>query len=323
MNSMNPRALVIGVNFYDRFPRLAGCANDALALYPLLARNEDGSPNFECRVVTARNRDSRLTRDDLIGHLDELFSPGSDFGLLYAACHGISVNEEVALATSDGTYGTPGVTFSEILARIVRSRMAEVIVILDCCFSGGATTIGALGNELANLREGLSVLTASRDDQVSVETVEGRGQFSTYLEGALNAGAADVLGHINVSGLYAYLSESFGAWEQRPTFKANIDRLHDIRKCEPRVPLGILRKLTELFPTSEYHYPLDPSYEPTAEPSDQVHERIFAGLQICRSCRLIEPIGEDHLYFAAINSTGCRLTALGKHYWELVAANRI
>jgi len=33
----------------------------------------------------------------------------------------------------------------------------------------------------------------------------------------MQAGAADVLGHVNVRWLYSYLSESFGAWEQRPT----------------------------------------------------------------------------------------------------------
>jgi len=29
------------------------------------------------------------------------------------------------------------------------------------------------------------------------------------------------------------------------------------------------------------------------------------------------------MYYAAINSTGCRLTPLGKHYWSLVKAGRI
>jgi hypothetical protein len=317
------RALLVGIDRYDRFPNLGGCANDALALYPLLARNEDETLNLDCRVVTARNSYSRVTRDQLIGRVEELLSPGADFGLLYFAGHGTSVSGDVALTTSDGTAQTPGVTFSEILERIGRSRMAEIIVILDCCYSGGATTIGALGNQLANLRQGLSVLTASRSDQVSMETADGRGEFSTYLEGALNAGAADVLGHVNVSGLYAYVSESFGAWGQRPTFKANIDRLHDIRTCEPRVPLKTLRKLTEWFPKPDYDYPLDPSYEPTEETRDPTHEDIFSGLQKYRTCRLVEPIGEEHLYFAAIHSTGCRLTALGKHYWKLVADDLI
>jgi hypothetical protein len=37
----------------------------------------------------------------------------------------------------------------------------------------------------------------------------------------------------------------------------------------------------------------------------------------------VEPIKEEHMYFAAMNSTGCRLTPLGKHYWSLVKAERI
>lgn len=317
------RALLVGIDRYDNFSSLAGCANDAQALYPLLARNEDASPNLDCRIVTARNAGEEVSRDELLGLVDELLAPGCNFALFYFAGHGAPKNGDVALATSDGTSATPGVNFSEILDRIVHSSVPEVIVILDCCFSGGATTIAALGNGLANLRKGLSVLTASRDDQVSMETSNGRGQFSTYLEGALDGGAADVLGHVNLSGLYAYLSESFGAWEQRPTFKANIDRLNDIRMCEPRVPLSALRQLTSWFPTPDFSYPLDPSFEPTADPSHAEHETVFAALQKFRGCRLVEPVGEDHLYYAAMNSTGCRLTALGKHYWKLVEADRI
>lgn len=318
------RALLIGIDHYDNFEDLGGCANDAAALHPLLARNEDNSPNLDCRLLAARDASNRLTRDRLLELIDELLAPGCDFALLYFAGHGAALpGGEVALATSDGSIITPGVAFSEVVDRIGRSTVKEVIVILDCCFSGGATTISALGNQLANLRSGLSVLTASRGDQVSMETAAGRGQFSTYLEGALDAGAADVLGHINVSGLYAYLSESFGAWEQRPTFKSNIDRLHDIRMCDPRVPLPTLRKLTDWFTTPGYEYPLDPSYEPTEESSTQEHEAILSGLQKFRACRLIEPIDEEHLYYAVMHSTGCRLTALGKHYWQLVKAERI
>src|SRR6478752_7118011 len=64
----------------------------------------------------------------------------------------------------------------------------EVVVILDCCFPGGAATIAVLGNGAANLRKGLSILTASRDDQPSMETADRRGQVSSYLEAALPAG---------------------------------------------------------------------------------------------------------------------------------------
>ena len=317
------RALLVGIDYYENFQQLYGCANDAAAIHPLLQRNEDGGPNLDCRLASADDAATHVSRDRLKEMIRELLSGGAEFALLYFAGHGAPTDGGVALVTSDGTDGTPGVTFSEILAAINKSSVAEVTVILDCCFSGGATTIEALNNGLANLRNGLSVLTASRDDQVSMETAEGRGQFSTYLEGALNAGAADVLGRVNVSGLYSYLSESFGAWEQRPTFKANIDRLHDIRICKPLVPLETLRRLTEWFPTPGYDYPLDPTYEPTANKERHPNETIFAGLQKFRACRLVDPIGVEHMYYAAINSTGCRLTPLGKHYWSLVKAGRI
>jgi caspase domain-containing protein len=317
------RALLVGIDYYENFQQLYGCANDAAAIHPLLQRNEDGGPNLDCRLASAHDAATHVSRDRLKEMIRELLSGGAEFALLYFAGHGAPTDGGVALVTSDGTDGTPGVTFSEILAAINKSSVAEVTVILDCCFSGGATTIEALNNGLANLRNGLSVLTASRDDQVSMETAEGRGQFSTYLEGALNAGAADVLGRVNVSGLYSYLSESFGAWEQRPTFKANIDRLHDIRTCKPLVPLETLRRLTEWFPAPGYDYPLDPTYEPTANKERHPNETIFAGLQKFRACRLVDPIGVEHMYYAAINSTGCRLTPLGKHYWSLVKAGRI
>jgi len=317
------RALLVGIDYYENFQQLYGCANDAAAIHPLLQRNEDGGPNLDCRLASAHDAATHVSRDRLKEMIRELLSGGAEFALLYFAGHGAPTDGGVALVTSDGTDGTPGVTFSEILAAINKSSVAEVTVILDCCFSGGATTIEALNNGLANLRDGLSVLTASRDDQVSMETAEGRGQFSTYLEGALKAGAADVLGHVNVAGLYSYLSESFGAWEQRPTFKANIDRLHDIRTCKPLVPLETLRRLTEWFPTPGYDYPLDPTYEPTANKERHPNETIFAGLQKFRACRLVDPIGVEHMYYAAINSTGCRLTPLGKHYWSLVKAGRI
>ncbi|MBY8869351.1 caspase family protein [Streptomyces sennicomposti] len=317
------RALLVGIDQYDNFTQLGGCVNDVTALHPLLARNEDDSPNLDCRLATAPKTGRPVRRDSLLGMLDDLLSPGSDFALFYFAGHGMPQNGDVALVTSDGTAATPGVKFIEVLNRIVHSDVKETVVVLDCCFSGGATTIAALGNDQAVLPKGTTVLTASRGDQYSMETADGRGQFSTYFEGALDGGAADVLGKVNISGLYAYLAESFGAWEQRPTLKANIDRLHNIRECAPRVPLKVLRKITQWFPSPNYNLPLDPSYEPTEQPANAENEAVFSGLQKYRACRLIEPVGEDHLYYAALNSAGCILTPLGKHYWHLVKAGRV
>jgi hypothetical protein len=315
------RALLVGVDHYDHFNNLAGCVNDARALQPLLARNEDDSPNLESRILVSSH--TVVSRENLLVSLGQLFAPGSDFALLYFAGHGNAEGNDVSLVTSDGQGSMMGVRFVEVLELIEKSSVKEVIVILDCCFSGAAGGVPLLAAKASMLPNGLSILTASRNDQTSAETPLGRGKFSTYFEGGLEGGAADVLGHVTVAGLYSYLSESFGAWEQRPTFKANIDRLHDVRMCKPSVPLPTLRLLTTWFPTSDYDFHLDPSYEPDADPEHPEHEKIFGQLQKCRAAKLVEPVGSEHMYYAAMDSLSCRLTPLGRHYWSMVEAGKI
>ena len=144
----------------------------------------------------------------------------------------------------------------------------------------------------------MTILTASRDDQPSLEQ-DQRGVFSRNLCGALDGGAADVLGKVTVAGLYSYLTESFGAFSPRPTFKSNVDRLRDLRVCRPWVQPAELRRLPELFVAEDAELWLDPSYEPSAGHGDDDRQRDFALLQRCRVARLVEPVGVEHLYFAA------------------------
>src|SRR5215216_4078517 len=262
------RALLVGIDQYDSFGGLSGCVNDVNALEALLSRNEDNSPNFACQKRTSVT--GGVTRDALLGDLNALLGGGAEVALLYFAGHGAGSTADVTLVTRDGTPATPGIAFSEILGKVATSSVREVILILDCCFSGGAGGIPQLASSATTLRDGVSILAASRSDQVAAET--GRGLFSRFLAGALEGGAADALGKVTIAGLYAYLDECFGAWDQRPAFKANVDRLHELRRCTPAVPLTELRKICELFPGADHHLPLDPSYEPDAEPRDPEHE---------------------------------------------------
>jgi hypothetical protein len=318
------RALLVGIDHYENFGDLRGCVNDAEAVLPLLERNEDASRNIDCKVLLAPAiPEGCVDRATLDQHLDKLLGPGADFALLYFAGHGDSVHNDVALVTTDGTREAPGIRFTEVLEKIQHSKVAEVVVILDCCFSGGAGNVPVIGDG-AVLRPGLSILAASRPDQVSAEK-GGRGAFSQYLDGALAGGAADVLGKVTVAGLYAYISESFDAWNQRPTFKANVERLHVLRQCTAAVDLATLRQLPQWFPTQYYEFPLDPTYEPDAgsEHEHAEHEGVFAKLQTCRAAKLIEPVGFEHLYFAAMNSASCRLTPLGRHYRQMAAEGNL
>jgi hypothetical protein len=314
------RALLVGIDDYDHVKGLRGCVNDVNALHPLLAKNEDGSPNFACEVRTSDV--DPVDRRSLLEDLDALLAPGADIALFYFSGHGARVVNDAALITRDADSGDSGISLSAILGKVQNSPVREVFIILDCCFGGGAGGVPQIGGEGVMIRQGVSILSASRGDQPAVEA-GGRGLFSTYLCGALDAGAADVLGKVTVSDVYAYLSEAFGPWDQRPTFKANVDRLHVLRGCSPAVPLAQLRKLPEIFPDEDFELPLDPSFEPTANPKHDENEATFAFLQQCRAAKLVEPVGADHLYFAAMDSLGCKLTPLGKLYWSMAKDGRI
>jgi hypothetical protein len=320
---MLKRALLVGIDDYDQFSCLGGCVNDVAALYPLLRRNDDSIINFDCQVLTSDK--SRIERETLIESIEALLAPGADVALFYFAGHGdrVSNGTDVALVAQNATQREPGITLSSVLAQVATSSVKEVIIILDCCFSGAAGGIPQIGGNNVVLKQGLSILTASRGDQVSAETPDGRGLFSTYLCGALDNGAADTLGKVNLAGIYAYLTESFGAWDQRPTFKANVDGLHDLRKCKPAVPYEQLLRLVDIFMDSDYILPLDSTYEPEAEPQHPEHQEIFAILQRCRAAKLVEPVGHEHMWHAAMFNLGCRLTPLGKHYWTMIKTGQL
>lgn len=314
------RALLVGIDDYDNFSRLHGCVNDVRSLKPLFERNEDDSPNFEVAHITSDT--SRVTKAGLASSVASLLAPGADVAILYFAGHGQAEASDVTLCTSDGQAGDAGMAFSRILAQVRESKVGEVVIILDCCFAGGAGGTGVIGGELSLLRPGVAILAASRADQPAGEN-DGQGVFSFYLAGALDGGASDVLGNVTVATAYSYLNESLGAWSQRPTFKSNLERLNVLRKCNPAVPLPLLRRLPDIFPTENHELGLDPSYEPDAEPDHPEHEEIFSVLQKFRAAKLLEPIGNDHMYYAAMNSLSCRLTRLGRHYWRIAARGAI
>lgn len=313
------RALLIGIDDYKNLPALRGCVNDVQALLPLLEADEDGAPNFECQVHTAPA--GYIGRRELLVAVDTLVGPGAEVALLYFAGHGVPERNDVVLVAQEGAPPDLGVSLSQVLGAVQESKVPEVIIVLDCCFSGNAGSLPQLGTNVAALRSGLAILTASRGDQTSQELT--RGLFSTNLCAALAGGAADVLGRVDIASLYAYLSESFGAFDQRPTFKANVDRLHALRNCAPAVPLPDLRRLPKIFSTADAHLPLDPSFEPSHQLATPSHVDIFRILQECRAARLVEPVDAPHLFFAAIESKSCRLTPLGRHYWTMAHQKRL
>ena len=318
------RALIVGLNDYPlSIGPLKGCVPDAERMAALLKKHEDEAPNFSCRLLTSA---SQVTRSRLKSYLKELFEQKADVALFYFSGHGF-LDERLGgvLVTSDAEADDVGVGMAEIIRLANDSPVEEVIMILDCCHSGD------LGNAVTDhvvLAPGRSILTACRKNEPSVEC-GGQGIFTSFICDALDGGAADILGKITVAGLYAYVDEVFvDAWGQRPLLKANVSKLQTIRRSNPQVPLDVLRRLKNYFWSADYEMPLDPSFEPNppgpeSYPRDSGNERIFGELQKCRAARLVEPVGAEHMYDAAMQSKSCRLTKLGQFYWRLADGEKI
>ncbi|MDX9791199.1 MAG: caspase family protein [Candidatus Kapabacteria bacterium] len=320
------KALVIGINDYPTAP-LKGCVNDASAFGSIVETNGDGSPNFDVRLET-----NVATRADLKGHIRDLFSGDCDTALLYFSGHGFLNDLGGYIVTPDFQPNDEGVSMDEILTLANESKAKNRVIILDCCHSGAFGSPKNAGGKSTQIVEGVSILTASKDDEAAVE-VNGHGIFTNLLLDALQGGASDLRGHITPGSIYAYIDQALGPWEQRPVFKTNISRFTSLRTVVPQVPIEVLRKLTEYFPTATQQFNLDPSFEVTndttiehkvVEPyAKKENVSAFKDLQKLESVGLIVPVDEQHMYFAAMNSKSCRLTALGYHYWRLVKEKRI
>lgn len=315
------KALVIGIDNYPSAP-LSGCVNDANAIANTLETNGDGSPNFSVRLITSPNTD--VTRSLLRGEIEALFAGESDMALLYFSGHGFIKSTGGYLVTKDVAQYDEGVSMDEILNMANHSKAKNKVIILDCCYSGalGTPRVTNNNNNLAQLSEGLSVLTASRDSEPAME-VNGSGVFTSLVVDALKGGAADLRGNITPGSLYAYLDEALGAWDQRPIFKTNVSSFASLRNTPPKVPFEILRKITTYFVTPETEHALNPSYEDTEESANAENVKVFKDLQKFQSVGLVIPVDEEHMYYAAMNSKSCKLTALGYQYWRLVDEKKL
>lgn len=313
------KALIVGINDYPGAP-LSGCVNDAHSVSAVLETHGDGSPNFAVKLVTCPS--AAVTRSSLKEAIEAVFDGDSDIALLYFSGHGLISSTGGYIVTPDYKKYDEGISMHDILTLANKSKAKNKVVILDCCHSGAFGTPTIPGESVAQLAEGLSVLTASRDTESALE-IGGSGVFTTLVVDAMQGGAADLRGHVTPGSIYAYVDQALGAWDQRPIFKTNVTRFTSLRTITPPVPLSILRKIFVYFPAPEDEHSLNPTYEKTDPSADAGNVAIFEDLQKLEGIGLVIPEGEEHMYYAAMNSKSCRLTALGFQYWRLATEKKL
>lgn len=319
------KALLVGLNDYPDC-ELNWCDNDAIAMKDLIETNGDGSPNFDAIAILGS-----CAKDELLSSIKDLFDNNVDVALLYFSGHGAEADGGY-LCTTDFSGRDLGVRMTDVLNIANASKCKNKIIILDCCF---AAKMGEelLVNNHSVLGEGVTIMAASQSWQTSAENGRiGHGVFTDLLIQGLKGGAADIGGNITPASLYAFVDQSLGAWQQRPVFKANISQFLPIRIIQPKVPKATLRKLRKYFNSPTDQFNLDPSFEYTNTPeiehqvvepyADELNVAIFKELQLFESVGLIEPVDAEHMYFAAMESKSCKLTALGLHYWKMAMDKR-
>ncbi|MCI4658926.1 caspase family protein [Cryobacterium zhongshanensis] len=325
------KALIVGIDHYDDISPLSGAVNDAHSVRSVLERNADGTLNFATpRLMTGTGPTAKVTRTQLRDAVEELFNDDADIALFYFAGHGYIDDTGGFLCASDCKSGHDGLALSEVMSMANQSKAKNKVIILDSCHGGIAGTHPA-AKQIAEISDGVTILTASTADQYAMETGGGSGVFTSLLVDALSGAAANLVGAITPGSVYAHIDQSLGNWAQRPVFKTNVKKFVSLRETASPIELADLQKLTTLFEDPTTELALNPSYEPersgnedesVPEP-DPARAADFAVLQNLVKVNLVRPVDAPHMWHAAMKSTACELTVLGQHYWKLVKQNLI
>ena len=326
------KALVVGIDSYISVSPLHGCVNDSFAVKSMLDRHTDGSVNFGVKHLAAAGPAGHIARDQLRQSISDLFAGDGEVALLYFAGHGHIESTGGYLCASDVKTGNDGVPLAEIMIMANQSKIQNRVIILDSCHSGVAGG-SALQQQVAEISDGVTILSASTADQYATEE-NGAGVFTNLLVDALGGAAANLVGDVTPGGVYAHVDQSLGPWAQRPVFKTNVKRFVSLRKVQPPLELAELRRISEFFPSAGYQFQLDPTFEPERHESwatdprgipapNPDHNAIFRILQRYNRVGLLVPESAPHMWHAAMESKSVRLTALGEHYRGLVARGLI
>src|SRR5690606_28312630 len=204
---------------------------------------------------------------------------------------------------------------SEVMTLANNSKAKNKVIILDSCHSGVAGNPSNLTG-FAEIKEGMTILTASTAEQYAMEVPGGgAGVFTNLFVDALGGAAANLVGHVTPGSVYAHIDQSLGPWAQRPVFKTNVKTFVSLRTTAPPISLSDLRSLTTHFPSMDFDFPLDPSYEPERSEEqkrdrsmpapDPENTAVFAVLQNYAKVNLVRPVGAPHMWHAAMESKAC------------------
>ena len=197
------KALIVGIDYYDRIPALAGCVNDASAVKSVLERHADGTTNFTTpEILLGATADSAVTKQELKEAVRQLFDDDADIALLYFAGHGYTEDTGGFLCASDCATGDDGLPLAEVMTFANKSQAKNKMIVLDSCHSGIAGD-SPIHDKFAEVAEGMTILSASGANQYALEVAEGgAGVFTSLFVHALQGAAANLVGDVTPGSVY-------------------------------------------------------------------------------------------------------------------------
>jgi len=187
------RAIFIGVNKHNDpgIPELTGATKDATALWALFKDSVEGIADERLLDDQATVASIRRALDTSLGAATE-----DDTVVVFFAGHGTPGHQLVTFDTELSAVGRTTIPMQELADRLRNTRARASLVILDCCFSGGAPARVLEGLPIARAGgptvtdlggDGRMVLAAARDDQEALELGQ-HGLFTGALLRVLKGG---------------------------------------------------------------------------------------------------------------------------------------
>lgn len=186
---MSLHAVFVGVNKHldPRINELTGAAKDATAIWALF--KDSVSDMSDHRLL-----DSDATAANIRGALDATLGAASDADtvVVFFAGHGTPRHQLVPYDANVDSIDPSTIAMQELVDRVKSTNARACVIVLDCCFSGGAPArvledipvardVPVQVTDLGG--EGRVVLAAARDDQEALEL----GQHGLFTAAILNA----------------------------------------------------------------------------------------------------------------------------------------
>ena len=301
------KALIVGIDHYADMPRLHGCVNDAHAVTSVLERHGDGSPNFDVVQLTASSTSDAISGAKLRDTVEKLFDDNhTETALFYFAGYGCVDSTGGYILASDARSGTDGVSLNDIVEFANRSRARNRIIMVESCQLGIADELHQRTESLELLLDVTLLATSTWESYADEEN--STGIFTKIFVDGMNGAAANLVGDITLGGVYTHMDNSLSVWERRPFHGMQVSNFVSLRKVEPPINLASLRRIAELFPSEDFEFKLDPSFEPTSDTPAPENTDKFAVLRECARVNLVVPVGAPSMRLAALESKSCKLT---------------